>query len=404
MVGDMPDAGLFGESVGSVIRNSRRGREQATVHAYGEMVDLLWRDGNPDAAILLEDLWNDLAATERFTLMCGYGMGNFDREAHAIQFEEICRRHRRVIPTERWQRGTGEAAQLREICLLQQRAQALETEVVHRRGLERTLREALAERERAEAERERLLALEQTARADAEAAGRLKDEFLAVLSHELRTPLNAILGWTQIALDPRTDSQTVRRALEIIQRNAALQRHVVEDLLDLSRILTGKLRVSAEPVDLSEILTAAVDTVRPAAVAKTIELNLDVSRPVSDVMGDKDRLQQVMWNLLSNAVKFTPNNGRVDVRLDQQNAPAEIVVDDSGEGILADFLPHVFDRFRQADTGSTRKHGGLGLGLAVVRYLVEAHGGTVRAESAGAGRGATFVVCLPIFNSLAPAN
>jgi signal transduction histidine kinase/ActR/RegA family two-component response regulator len=396
MNGLKPDDGLFHSQVGGVLERIRRGRDGVTVRAYGEMVDVLWRDGNPEGAIRLERLWNELATAHEFSLLCGYAMGNFYKEAHSSQFQDICHQHGRVIPTESYTQASDDEMRLREISRLQQRARALENEIQHRKELEQALRRALAERERAEAERERLLAQEQAARAEAEAAGRLKDEFLAVLSHELRTPLNAILGWTHIVTRSAIEDPTMRRALEVIQRNAALQLHVIDDLLDVSRIVTGKMLLSTDPVDLAEIVTAAVETVRPAAAAKELDLKLTIESSIGRVKGDRDRLQQVLWNLLSNAVKFTPNRGRVDVRVHQAGQHVQIVVRDTGPGIAPEFLPRVFDRFRQADTGTTRKHGGLGLGLAVVRYLVEAHGGTVAAESPGAGLGATFTVRLPV--------
>ncbi|WP_438011166.1 hybrid sensor histidine kinase/response regulator [Sorangium sp. So ce321] len=286
-----------------------------------------------------------------------------------------------------------------EVSELQQRARALEEELEYRKELEGALRQALADRELAEAERERLLSLERAARADAETASRSKDEFLAVLSHELRTPLNAILGWTHIVSDPREDAATVQHALEVIRRNAAVQLRVIEDLLDVSRCVTGKMRISADDIDLGEVVASAIDSVRLAAEARRVEIALHVDDPARGATGDAARLQQVVWNLLSNAVKFTPAEGRVDVRLERAGARAQIVVRDTGVGIARGFLPHVFERFRQEDTDTARKDGGLGLGLAVVRYLVEAHGGTVAAESAGEGRGATFTVTLPLRES-----
>jgi signal transduction histidine kinase len=360
------------------------------------MVNLLWTDGNPEAAIRLEELWNDLASTHSFSLLCTYAMGNFYKAADGHPFEEICRRHGHVIPAEGYTGIDGNETQSREIVRLQQRSRALETELAHRKELEQALRNALAERRRAEADREGLLASEQAARAEAENVNRLKDEFLALLSHELRTPLNAILGWTQIASGRRTDSRTTRRALEVIGRNAALQMHLIDDLLDVSRIVTGKMQISTDPVDLAVVAAAAIDSIRPAAEGKGIDLHVHIDEPMQSVTGDADRLQQVVWNLLSNAVKFTPKEGRVDLWLGRAGSEAQIVVRDTGPGIAPDFLPHVFDRFRQADTTSTRALGGLGLGLSVVRYLVEAHGGTVSAENAGKGHGAIFTVRIPL--------
>ena len=225
-------------------------------------------------------------------------------------------------------------------------------------------------------------------------ANRLKDEFLATLSHELRTPLTSILGWAHLLQSGDYDAASVKSALETIERNARAQNQLIDDLLDVSRIITGKLRLDVSVVDLSAVIEAAVDAVRPAAEAKEIRLQVLLDPSAGAVSGDADRLQQVIWNLLTNAVKFTPKGGRVQVRLERVNSHVEIIVGDTGQGVAPEFLPHVFDRFRQADQSSTRKHGGLGLGLSIVRQLVEQHGGTVRAESEGVGRGTTFTVKL----------
>jgi PAS domain S-box-containing protein len=251
-------------------------------------------------------------------------------------------------------------------------------------------------RKRAEQEREQLLLRERDARAAAEAANRAKDEFLSLLSHELRTPLTPILAFTQLLRRKTPDEAMLARALETIDRNARVQARLVSDLLDVSRIVTGKLQIEPEPADLPPVIAAALDAVRPAAEAKAITLTSDIDPHVGAVMGDPDRLQQVVWNLLTNAVKFTPEGGRVEVRLAQNGAEACITVTDTGQGIAADFLPHVFERFRQADVSNTRTSGGLGLGLAIVGHLVELHGGHVTASSAGVGQGATFDVRLPL--------
>ena len=237
----------------------------------------------------------------------------------------------------------------------------------------------------------------QAAKNEAERNSQMKDEFLATLSHELRTPLNAILGWAQVLRDSHEDQEDdLAQGLATIERNARAQTQIIEDLLDMSRIISGKVRLDVQRIDLAPALEAAIDTMRPAADAKGIRLQavLDpVARPVS---GDPNRLQQVFWNLLSNAIKFTPKSGRVQVVLERVNSHLEVSVIDSGEGIRADFLPHVFDRFRQADASTTRRHGGLGLGLAIVKQLVELHGGSVRVKSGGPGAGTTFVVSLPL--------
>jgi signal transduction histidine kinase len=263
------------------------------------------------------------------------------------------------------------------------------------------LKREIRVREWAEQERARLLVLEQAARKQAEEANRTKDEFLATLSHELRTPLNAILGWVQVLRTGKLDPAAGARALETIERNARSQAQLIADLLDVSRIITGKLRLDFKPVELRRIIDSALETVRPAADAKGILLDISIGPLASPVLGDADRLQQVTWNLLSNAIKFTPRAGRVEVRLREEGGNAVIRVSDSGIGIRPDFLPYVFDRFRQAEGSITRTHGGLGLGLSIVRHLIELHGGTAEVESTGEGEGATFTVRLPLRAELA---
>ncbi len=233
------------------------------------------------------------------------------------------------------------------------------------------------------------------AREQAEEANRLKDEFLATVSHELRTPLNAMLGWTRMLRTGKLDEETNTRALETIERNAKSQAQLIEDLLDVSRIISGKMRLDVQPVDLAPVIQAAIDSVRPAADAKSIRLSVALDPRAGPVSGDPTRLQQIVWNLLSNAIKFTPKKGRVQVLLERVNSHIEITVSDTGIGISPEFLPHVFDRFRQADSTLTRSQSGLGLGLAIVRHLVELHGGNIQAESEGVGRGATFTIKLP---------
>ncbi|WP_174260032.1 ATP-binding protein [Myxococcus xanthus] len=247
---------------------------------------------------------------------------------------------------------------------------------------------------RLEAERERLLARERVAREEAEEANRLKDEFLATVSHELRTPLTAVLGWVQMLRTGTLPPEKRERALATVERNARAQGQLVEDLLDVSRIMTGKLKLEVSSVDVSHVVEAALESLRPAAEAKGIRIQAALDSG-GTIMGDTSRLQQVVWNLLSNAVKFTPKGGRVQVLVERRNSSVEITVADTGQGISPQFLPHVFERFRQADGSTTRKAGGLGLGLAIVRHLVELHGGTVMATSEGEGRGATFIVSLP---------
>lgn len=287
----------------------------------------------------------------------------------------------------------------------------------------------ITDRKRAEEERRILLASAQAARAEADAANSIKDEFLATVSHELRTPLTAILGWSQLLTDGKLDEQQSKRALETVVRNARAQRQLIDDLLDISRIITGKLRLDVSPVELAPTIEAVVEGLRPAAYARNIRLETALDSDIGPISGDPDRIQQIIWNLVSNAIKFTPEGGHVQVRLECLDAtdPSslstrrggagamragleraklagstdshfEITVSDTGQGIDPELLLHVFDRFRQADSSITRRNGGLGLGLAIVRELVELHGGTVTAESPGAGEGTTFKVILPLIS------
>ena len=261
-----------------------------------------------------------------------------------------------------------------------------------------TVRAALRGRQRQYELRDTLVAL-QKSRIDAEDANRLKDEFLATVSHELRTPLNAILGWVAMLRQARFEPSRVASILEIIERNAKAQAQLIADVLDISRMISGRVKLEVSPVSLARVLCDAVDSVRPGADARGLELHLDVDEgPIANA--DPDRLQQIVWNLLSNACKFTPEGGRIDISLRADHTRATITVLDTGSGIAPDFLPYVFDRFRQADQGFTRAHGGLGLGLAIVKHLTEMHGGEVIARSDGPGKGATFEVRLPLARSI----
>ena len=247
----------------------------------------------------------------------------------------------------------------------------------------------------AEIERAELLRSESHAREEAEEASRLKEEFLATVSHELRTPLNAVVGWSRLLRAGQLDEAASSHAIEIIERNALMQKQIVEDLLDVSRIITGKLRINTQPIDLLLVIHAAIDAVRPAAEAKEIEIRSHFEAHDVIVKADVERLQQVFWNLLANAVKFTPARGTLDIFVRQQNLLAEVRIEDSGPGIPPDFLPRIFERFSQADGSFTRKHGGLGIGLAIVRHLVELHGGVVSARNRDENGGAVLIVVLP---------
>lgn len=254
----------------------------------------------------------------------------------------------------------------------------------------------ITEAKRSADELQRIYDSESQARRDAEIANRMKDEFLAVISHELRAPLNAILGWARLLRTGGLDAETQQKAFETIEKSAENQNRLIADLLDVSRIVTGKLRLDVMPLNPTNVVTAAVETVRHAAEAKDIELHINEENEVNDIIGDANRLQQIFWNLLSNAIKFTPKGGNVDVDVKAAESSVIVQIKDNGIGIDSEFLPHVFERFRQQDASTNRKHGGLGLGLALVRHLTEMHGGTVRAESEGENRGSTFTVTLPV--------
>ncbi len=269
-------------------------------------------------------------------------------------------------------------------------------DITSRRRAERSLQEREMQLAKLASEREFILQSERTARSEAERLGQLKDEFLATLSHELRTPLNAIQGWASLLREHKARPEDYQRGLETIERNVRIQAQIVNDLLDMSRIISGKVHLEIQPFYLHDVVEQSIEAVRQSAVAKNIRIQPLLDTGIGLVRGDPNRLQQVLWNLLSNAIKFTPRGGRVQVVLERVSSHVEISVEDNGVGIRQDFLPHVFDRFRQADPGTTRKFGGLGLGLSIVKSLVELHGGTVRVKSPGENLGTTFIVSLPI--------
>ncbi|MBV8214226.1 MAG: MEKHLA domain-containing protein [Verrucomicrobia bacterium] len=275
-------------------------------------------------------------------------------------------------------------------------ASKIARDITERKLADASLRQAQKVAEEAIAEKARLLESERLARADAERASRLKDEFLATLSHELRTPLNAVLGWSNVLRGHDHLDQQMIQGLDAIDRNARIQAQLIDDLLDMSRIISGKVRLDVQPLDLPAVVLEAVETVRAGASAKGIRLQTVVDPLNALVLGDPNRLQQVFWNLLNNAIKFTPKGGRVQVLLQRINSHVDVSVIDTGEGIPPDFVPFIFNRFQQADPSTTRRHGGLGLGLAIVKSLIELHGGQVRAKSGGIGKGATFIVTLPL--------
>ena len=394
MAGRSPEPSRFEEVVGGLVE--RAGAGERRVRVFGEMVALLWAAGNRDAAIRLEALWNGLLKRRPFQLFCAYPITHFGGDSQAGPLGHVCAAHTRVIPAESYTSLADDDERQRVIVELQRKALALEAEVAERREAESVLRALKEKLEREAEERQRLLVSERRARAEAEQANRLKDEFLATVSHELRTPLTAILGWAHMLRHSGLDEETARRGLETIERNAQAQAQLVEDILDASRAVAGKLRLSVAAVDLAAVVNAAVDSVQLAAGSKGVSLEVALDPLARHVAGDAGRLQQVVWNLLANAIKFTEGGGRVRVRLRRAGRQAEVVVSDTGCGIDADFLPYIFERFRQADATTTRRHGGLGLGLAIARHLVELHGGALRAESEGAGKGSTFTIRLPL--------
>ena len=380
MVGDTPDRELFNQIVGGAIASLTEGRSQTS--AFGEMVGLLWAQGNITGALRLEEFWNELQKVHSFSLFCAYPMNELCGERFIESHSSVCGVHSRVIPAESYSDLTDQDARLRAVALLQQKAASLENEIKERRQVEERMRLALVG--------------EQMARAEAETANRMKDEFLATVSHELRTPLNAIIGWSHLLRSGRLDQDTATRAMETIDRNAKAQAQLIEDILDVSRMITGKLRLHSEPVDIASVINAAIDSVQLAIDSKELHLEVTLDPLARHTLGDPGRLQQVVWNLLSNAIKFTPSGGRIEVKVERAEGQMQLRVSDSGCGIGAEFLPFIFDRFRQADGTTTRSHGGLGLGLAIVRHLVELHGGSINADSGGTGQGSTFTITLPL--------
>jgi PAS domain S-box-containing protein len=269
-------------------------------------------------------------------------------------------------------------------------------DITERKNAEAALKKVSEEAEEANRQRLLLLDSERVARSQAERASRMKDEFLATLSHELRTPLNAVVGWANLLRSGKPTTNELRKGLETIERNARIQAQIIEDLLDMSRIISGKVRLNVQRIDLPNVLNQSIETVRPTAETKSIHLDSVIDLDAGTILGDPDRLQQVFWNLLNNAIKFTPVGGEVQVVVKSVHPYIEVNVIDTGEGIAPEFLPYVFDRFLQGDASITRHHGGLGLGLAIVKQLVELHGGYVRVRSGGIGKGATFTVRLPL--------
>ena len=381
MAGAVPDWGRFRTLVGGALERAASHAETGRIRAYGEMVDLLWQDGNPRGAIHLEELWNDLGKLRPFTLLCAYRMENFLHEAHRGPFEEICRMHTQVLPAEGYRECDDRVTRLREISLLQQRARALESELRHRRQLEAALL---------------------TAREEAEAANRAKDEFLAMLGHELRNPLSPIL--TALELMKLRGDGGLSPEQEVIERQAHHLIGLVDDLLDVSRIASGKVELRKQVVDLRDVLAKATEMASPLLEERRHHFEVRIPPRGLRVHGDEARLAQVMANLLTNAAKYTPPSGHISVVARRERKMLVVEVRDDGAGIDAELLPRVFDLFVQGRQSVDRAGGGLGVGLALVRNLVGLHGGAVEARSAGPGKGSTFIVRLPALEALHDAS
>jgi excisionase family DNA binding protein len=375
MVNGQPDPQRFNASVGDVIR--RAGQSRPGVRAFGEMVALLWAAGNRAGAMCLEELWNDLQKNVRFTLFCAYPMSGFGNDdGQPVGLASVCAQHSRVIPAESYSALETQDHRLRAIATLQQKAAALEAEIERHKATERALREA---------------------KAAAEDASRAKDQFLAVLSHELRTPLTPVLMTiaameAEPVLVPR-----VREDLAMIRRNIALETQLIDDLLDLSRVINGKMVLHLQDVDLHLVIASAVEMIAPEAHDRQLDVCLDLRATAARVAGDSARLHQALWNLLKNAMKFTPPQGTLTVRTRDGSARRRLVIEvqDTGIGIEPAALTTIFCAFYQGAQGTSRAFGGLGLGLAISKAVVEMHGGTIAARSDGAGRGACFTIELP---------
>jgi signal transduction histidine kinase len=390
MLADMPDPDLFRSFVSDIVAALRDpARPEAGVRAYGEMVDVLWRQGNANAAIRLEELWETARADHSFSLLCAYLMGSFYREGDAARFVDVCRKHTHVIPTERFSQLDDPGGQLREVTLLQQRARALETEIRDRKELEEALREALRERARVEAELRTSLRREKEARARAEASDTFKEIFLGILGHDLRNPLNTILTTARLMIARReVASETQRRVDRMITSGVRMERMIAQ-LLDLSRArLGGGIPVTPAPTDLVALVSKIVDETRLAHPSRALELHLEGP---CQAMVDGDRFEQVISNLLGNAVAHGDERPiRVSIRT--QGGHARIVVHNYGKAIAPAFMPMLFDPFQRERPEA--RSGGLGLGLYISERIVAAHGGTIDVEST-AESGTRFEVTVP---------
>src|SRR5437899_2663010 len=372
MVDGVPDPDRFISVIGRAIDACATDGALKRARLYGEMVDVLWRDGNPQAAIRLEELWNELGRARPCSLLCAYVMGNFFKEAHGEPFARICGAHDHVVPAESYSESDDREKRLREISLLQQRARALETELKHRKALEAALR---------------------AAREEAEAGSRSKDEFLAMLGHELRNPLSPIL--TALELMKLRGDGRISREQEVIDRQTRHLIRLVDDLLDVSRITRGKVELRKQVIDLRAVLAKATEMASPLIEQRLHHFHVFVPPRGLKLVADEARLAQVIANLLNNAAKYTEPGGHISVVARRERQEIVVEVRDDGVGIEADLLSRVFDLFVQGPQSNDRANGGLGIGLALARNLVTLHGGSMEAHSPGPGKGSTFVVRLP---------
>lgn len=389
----------FNQFFGSLLSQARDAKRPLRV--FGELVAVLWAQGKYATAIQVEELWNGLKSQLPFSLFCAYPLQAFAGEDLAEPLKQVCLTHSRIIPAESYSSQNSLDEKLRSITDLQQKSVSLAQEISAHSRTQEELCATKADLKLRLANLEEALQRERLYRAEAETANRLKDEFLATVSHELRTPLNAIVGWSHLLNQGRLDASTSTRAMQSIERNAKAQAQMIEDLLDVSRLAAGTLKLNVAEVELRNVINEAINLSKPSAEAKAIEVLVEADPKCAPIIGDSRRLQQIIWHLLDNAIKFTPPNGRVRIQLTQTKREVEIAVEDSGQGIEAECLNCVFERFWQADKSTTRRHGGLGLGLSIVRYLVELHGGSVSVESEGPARGSRFLVRLP---SETPSN
>jgi signal transduction histidine kinase len=388
MVGSLPDERRFQANVGRVIERCARLRPGVPVRAYGEMVDLLWRDGNRRGALRVEELWNELARRHSFSLLCAYAMSNFQRESDAEEFSSVCQAHQHVRAAESYDAAADAATRARQIGVLQQRAQALEHEIEERTNLERALREALAAQLRIEEELSWM-------KDEAERASEAKSQFLAVVSHELRTPLNAIVGYQDLLSLELEGPLTVGQRGYLTRIRGASEQllRLIDQILSLSRIEAGREGLALERIDVTTVAEQVVAMVQPAAAAKGLALRLNAPRTPVERISDAGKLRQILLNLLSNAVKFTECGG-VEVVVAYEGMRVAVHVRDTGPGIPESDRDRIFEPFAQVDASATRRHGGTGLGLPVSRELALMLGGEVRVDSVY-GEGSTFTLELP---------